>query len=264
MVTKFLSLDSNRHLLFLLSGQSLSPRAFWDFKLPTGETHADWIFKSGIDVCFFDPVGYGENKEFYQYDRIGYADQIETAIKKITKKYLSKTIVGFSTSTAPALIAAERKLFDKTIIFSPCIRMDKAYYVKHGDKFETSIEKLKRDRLAKISDRLMKQPYRYENWEQSLIEVIGKTEWVVPAKIVYDVTNYWVENNKNGFDHRKISNVFSIVGQYDYEITTGGYSRFKDLFPSLQEYVVPNSSHFSMWEKQAGMPRGQMIKIALQ
>ena len=48
------SLTTNEHLLFLLTGQSISPRGFWDFKLPEGKTHSEYFVEAGIDVVLFD------------------------------------------------------------------------------------------------------------------------------------------------------------------------------------------------------------------
>ena len=105
--------DENTHLLFLLPGQSLSPRVFWDYPTEEG-SHAQWLFSQGIDVVLFDPVGYGNSKSFYPYDRVDYARQILEAAETLPQKYNTKTIFGFSTSTAPALIASQQ-YFNKVI-----------------------------------------------------------------------------------------------------------------------------------------------------
>jgi pimeloyl-ACP methyl ester carboxylesterase len=264
VTTEYLNED-NKHLLFLLPGQSLSPRAFWDFELPEGKTHAKIFFESGLDIIMFDPAGYGKSPEFYQYDRVGYADQIEYFLNTfVNKDYVSKTIFAFSTSTAVALIAAERKLFDKVIIHSPSIRNDPQYYVKHGVTFETNIEKLKTNRIEKISDRLIPNKSRIPNWEQRILDVIQTTSWKVPAKPVYDVNNYWVDHGNNGFNQENITaEILAIRGQYDYECKTGGYELFMQMFPKTQEIVIPNSTHFSMWEKESAKTRAAMLKFCL-
>jgi len=265
MVTTEVSLEQNKHLLFLLPGQSLSPRAFWDFKLPDGHTHIDYFLSAGIDVILFDPCGYGESSDYYQYDRVGYADQIESAIKELKKEYVSKTIFGFSTSTAPALIAGERGLFDKVIIHSPSIRMDKRYYVKiDTEYFETGIEKLKKERIEKISDKLIPSPNRIEGWEQKILDVVGSDTWKVPSQPVYDINNYWVDTGQLGFDPAKVPPILSIIGEFDYESTTGGYDTFKGLFPDSKEVVIPYSTHFSMWENSSALTRLEMIQWVLQ
>lgn len=266
MVTSELSIESNRHLLFLLPGQSLSSRAFWSFKLPDGKTHAEYFLEAGIDVIMFDPAGYGTSPEFFNYDRTEYADQIEMMVKMISndKKYETKTILGFSTSTAPALIAAERGLFDKVILHSPSIRNDKKYYVKHDAEFNTGIEKLKKERLEKISDKLIPNPNRIDGWEERILEVVGKYTWKVPAQVVYDINNYWVDHKTNGFDPSKITaDILAIRGEFDYECTTGGYDEFKKLFPNCTEVVIPNSTHFSMWENSSSITRLEMIKFVV-
>jgi pimeloyl-ACP methyl ester carboxylesterase len=264
MVTTEVSLEQNKHLLFLLPGQSLSPRAFWDFKLPDGYTHIDYFLGAGIDVILFDPCGYGESSDYYQYDRVGYADQIESAIRELKKEYVSKTIFGFSTSTAPALIAGERGLFDKVIIHSPSIRMDKRYYVDFDTEyFETGIEKLKKERLEKISDKLIPTPNRIEDWEQKILDVVGSTTWKVPSQPVYDINNYWVDTGQLGFDPAKVPPTLSIIGEYDYESTTGGYETFRRLFPDSTEVIIPNSTHFSMWENESCRTRAEIVKYCL-
>jgi pimeloyl-ACP methyl ester carboxylesterase len=263
MVTSELTIESNEHLLFLLPGQSMSPKAFWDFKLPDGKTHAEYIVEAGVDVILFDPVGYGDSHEFFNYDRIEYANQIESAMAEVTKQYKTKTIFGFSTSTAPALVAASRGLFDKVIIHSPSIRNDKKYYVKHGEKFETGIKKLKTERLEKISNKLMENPFRLDGWEESIIDAMGGEEWVVPAQVVYDINNYWVDHGDNGFDASKVPPILAIKGEFDYESTTGGYDEFMKLFPEAQEVEIPYSTHFSMWETTSAITRLEMIKYCL-
>lgn len=262
MVTTELSIERNKHLLFLLPGQSLSPRAFWDFKLPENKTHAEYFLEAGIDVVMFDPAGYGNSPEFFNYDRVEYANQIQSAMEEITKEYETKTIFGFSTSTAPALIAAERGLFNKVIIHSPSIRNDKKYYVRHEAEFHTSIEKLKKERLEKISDKLIGTPNRIVDWEKRILDVIGKKNWKVPAQVVYDINNYWVEHGDNGFNPENIkADILAIRGEFDYECTTGGYELFAKLFPNMQEAVIPISTHFSMWENASALTRLEMIQF---
>ena len=248
---KMYTADANKHLLFLLPGQSLSPRVFWDY--PTDEgSHAQWFLSQGIDVVLFDPVGYGNSQEFYSYDRVGYAKQIIDATKSLPDKYDNKVIFGFSTSTAPALIASHQ-YFNKVIIHSPVIRQDPKYFVPHQEVLDVSIDKLITNRIGNISDKLIPKPNRVDGWKEKILSVIGKTEWKVPAKVVHDVGNYYPKRNQNGFDENKVPPILSIVGQYDYEITTGGYSLFKKYFPNIQEVIIPNSTHFSMWENEYKM-----------
>ena len=240
--------DENTHLLFLLPGQSLSPRVFWDY--PTDEgSHAQWLFSQGIDVIMFDPVGYGNSNSFYPYDRVAYAKQILEATETLPNKYETKTIFGFSTSTAPALIASQ-EYFNKVIIHSPVIRQDPKYFVPHQEVMDVSIDKLIQNRIGNISDKLIPKPNRVEGWKEKILSVIGKTEWKVPAKVVHDVGNYYPKRHSNGFDPSKVPPILSIIGQYDYEITTGGYTLFKKYFPNIEEVIIPNSTHFSMWENE--------------
>lgn len=240
--------DANKHLLFLLPGQSLSPRVFWDYPTEEG-SHAQWFLSQGIDVALFDPVGYGNSKAFYSYDRVNYAQQIIEATKSLPQKYTNKTIFGFSTSTAPAIIASQ-EYFNKVIIHSPVLRQDPKYFVPHDEVLDVSIDKLITNRIGNISDKLIPKPNRVDNWKEKILSVIGKTEWKVPAKVVHDVGNYYPKRHSNGFNPEKVPPILCIVGEYDYEITTGGYTLFKKYFPNTKEVIIPNSTHFSMWENE--------------
>jgi pimeloyl-ACP methyl ester carboxylesterase len=255
--------DDNEHLLVILPGQTLSPRVFWDFKLPDGKTHSEHFYDAGIDVILFDPVGYGNSKQFYEYDRIGYARQIHNVTSKLTKPYKTKTVLGFSTSTAPAIIASQT-YFNKVIIHSPAFRSNRKYFVKHEEVYETNIDKLKSERIGKISDKIIPKPNRIEGWEERILEVIGKREWSVPGKVVRDISNYWVLRGNHGFNPAKVPPILSIIGEYDYEMTTGGYTEFRSAFPNLQEVIIPESTHFSMWENQSHRTRAEVIQWVLQ
>jgi len=240
--------DENTHLLFLLPGQSLSPRVFWDYPTEEG-SHAQWFLSQGIDVILFDPVGYGNSKSFYPYDRLGYAKQISEAVNSITKEYSVKTIFGFSTTTAPALIASQ-EYFNKVIIHSPVIRKDPKYFVPHGEVFDVSIDKLLQERINKISDKLIPKPNRVEGWREKIKSVLGKEEWSVPAKVVYDVGNFYPKRRILGFDPDKVPPIMCMYGQYDFEVSCGGLESFKEYFKDFKEVIIPNSTHFSMWENE--------------
>lgn len=263
MVANEYFVEGNKHLLFILPGQSMTSRAFWDFKLPDGKTHTEYFVEAGIDVVLFDPAGYGDSEEYFNYDRIEYSNQIEYALSQITKQYESKTIFGFSTSTAPALVAANRSLFDKVIIHSPAIRNDKKFYKQHDEHFETGFKKLKEERVAKISDTLIPKSNKLEGWENAVKEVMGCEHWKVPAQVVYDINNYFIDNGEHGFDPEKVPPMLAILGEYDYEATTGGYDEFKKLFPRCKESIIPNSTHFSMWENACALTRLEIIQFVV-
>lgn len=244
---KTYSVEENNALLFLLPGQSMSPRAFWDFELPDGKTHSQHFLEAGIDVVLFDPVGYGNSLAFYQYDRVGYARQIHSVVKTITKKYNSRTILGFSTSTAPAIIASQ-SYFDRVIIHSPTVKHHRKNFVKHDDVFISNMKKLIEERIGKISDKIIPKPNRIDDWESRISNVLKTQEWKVPAKPLHDVNNYWILRGTHSFDVSKVPPILVIRGEYDYECTTGGYDAFKQIFPNCKEVIIPNSTHFSMWE----------------
>lgn len=257
--------ENNKDLLFLLPGQTMSPRAFWDIKLPEGKTHSEYFFEAGLDVILFDPVGYGKSKEFYNYDRVSYAQQIKSVTDTLTKEYRNKTILGFSTSTAPAAISSTHGYFNKLAFHSPCIRAhDKI--VEYQEIFTTSIELLKAKRLKDFGDRLMPKANRVDNWEQSLMEVLKTNTtydngtWSVPGQIVRDIDNYYTINKTTGIDYDKMpEDVFSVHGQYDFEMMKFGCEILINARPNLKVVVVPDSSHFSMWENNNHITRKAII-----
>jgi pimeloyl-ACP methyl ester carboxylesterase len=258
---------SNKHLLFLLTGQSMGPRSFWDFKLPDGKTHSEYFLEAGIDVILFDPIGYGKSTEFYSYDRVGYAKQIIDITKTITKEYTNKAMLGFSTSTSPALIAAESDYFNKLIFHSPAImRFTDKTLLQTDEVFESNMDKLKDSRIGKISDMIIPKSNRVDGWEESITEV-NKTYtsykngyWKCPGSVVGDVSNYHILNGNHGFDVKKINaEILTIVGQYDFEMYTvvnlpWFVRTFRPKFVS-----IPNSTHFSMWENNSHLTRKEII-----
>lgn len=259
--------ENNQHLMFILPGQSMSPRAFWDFTLPEGKTHSEYFYEAGIDVILFDPVGYGKSTDFYNYDRHGYADQVLKATSTITKEYKSKTIVGFSSSTAGAIIASTAGYYDKLLLLSPVIRMI-SRPVPEEELFETSIELLKSKRLKEFGDRIIPKTNRLPNWEDSLREVMEtntwKTDigWKVPGQVVRDVMNYFPKYESSGYDGTKLPpQVMSIHGMYDYEVVRFGYEQLFVDKPDTEVKVIPNSTHFSMWENECHLTREYMIEF---
>jgi pimeloyl-ACP methyl ester carboxylesterase len=260
---KYYQEKQNKHLLFLLPGQSLSPRAFWDFELPDGKTHAQHFVESGIDVVLFDPVGYGNSKHFYNYNRIKYAEQIKTATEQLKKKYKTKTIFGFSTSTAPAMIAGHNGFFNKIIIHSPGIQERHEFlpfYRRTGYSFDSNFEILIRERIQKISDVLIPKSNKIDNWVQRVRSVVGNN-WRAPYQTVNDNHTYWLYNKTHSLTFNTSVNTLILVGEYDNEIVEMAkcYSRFKTMFPDNKSVVIPNSTHFSMWENNSHLTRQAII-----
>lgn len=262
---------NNNHLLFILTGQSMTPRAFWDFKLPDSKTHSEYFYEAGIDVILFDPVGYGKATDYYPYDRISYSDQIKKVTDTITKKYETKTILGYSTSTAPALCNSMHGFFDKVIIKGPGMVYGFDEPIVHDEDFVTNVENLKKSRLEPISDRIIPKTNRLENWEESLVDILSSStnynngDWKVPGQIVFDRRNYWVEHKEHGFDVSKVPPMIIIYGEYDFESIgseeyAGALSYFTPLFPNAPIKIVPNSTHFSMWENECATTRKYIIE----
>lgn len=261
------SKPENKILLFLLPGQSMSPRSFWDFRLPNGHTHSEYFLEEGIDVILFDPIGYGKSTDYYNYDRIGYAEQINAVTNTIEKEYTIKAILGFSTSTNPALVVAQNGYFNKLIFHSPCIpRFSDSKMLQNIDMFETSIDKLKNQRLKLISDLIIPQPNRIENWEEAITEVnrtftrYKNGTWSCPGKMVSDITDYFILHGGDGFDTNRIkADVLAIIGQYDLEMY--GEVNFPWFVRTLKAKVksIPDSTHFSMWENNNHLTRQAII-----
>jgi pimeloyl-ACP methyl ester carboxylesterase len=267
------SLTTNEHLLFLLTGQSISPRGFWDFKLPEGKTHSEYFVEAGIDVVLFDPIGYGKSTAFYQYDRIDYTKQIKDVTDTITKQYKSATILGYSSSSPVALCSAQDGFFNKVILVGPNIvnRTDDA--LPNIDTFQTNIEMLKQKRLKEVSERIIPKSNRLPNWEESLIEIVKTNtryengNWSVPGHIVNDRINYWMEHKSNGFEVDKISlikPILAIISEYEVETPISEQGLLMSLFPDTQIVSVPNSTHFSMWENDCAKTREFIIQYCTE
>lgn len=262
----------NKHLIFLLPGQSMGPRSFWDFKLPEGKTHSEYFLEAGIDVILFDPIGYGKSTEFYSYDRVGYAKQIVDVTKTITKEYTNKSILGFSTSTSPALIAAESGYFNKLIFHSPAIiRTTGKPLIKIDEVFESDMNRLKDIRIGKASDMLIPKSNKLDGWEEAITEVVKTYTgykngyWRCPGSVVGDVDNYYSVNGADGFDISKINaDVLTMVGQYDFEMYLPHVDLpwiIRTLHPKFVN--IPNSTHFSMWENNCHLTRKEIIDFLI-
>ena len=268
------SLPTNEHLLFLLPGQSISPRGFWDFKLPEGKTHSEYFVEAGMDVILFDPIGYGKSTDFYQYDRVDYAKQIKGVTDTITKKYRSSTVLGFSSSSPVALCSVQDKFFNKVILVGPnIVNNADDNSLPDMDIFEKNIEMLKQKRLKEISDRIIPKPNRLPNWEESLIEIIKTNttydngNWRVPGQMVTDRINYWINHKSNGFDIDKISlikPILAIISEYEVETPVSDQGLLLSLFPDTQIVTVPNSTHFSMWENDCAKTREFIIQYCTE
>jgi pimeloyl-ACP methyl ester carboxylesterase len=266
------SLTTNEHLLFLLTGQSISPRGFWDFKLPEGKTHSEYFVEVGIDVILFDPIGYGKSTDFYQYDRIDYAKQIKDVTDTITKQYKSATVLGYSSSSPVALCSAQDKFFNKVILIGPNI-VNRTNGLPDIDIFQTNIELLKQKRLKELSEKIIPKSNRLPNWEESLLEIIKTNtryengNWSVPGQMITDRINYWIKHKSNGFDVDKISlikPILAIISEYEVETPVSEQGLLLSLFPDTQIVSVPNSTHFSMWENDCAKTREFIIQYCTE
>ena len=262
---KYHQIEGNTHLLFLLPGQSLSARAFWEFNLPENKTHVDYFLQSGIDVILFDPIGYGKSTEFYNYDRIDYAKQITEVTKQIKKSYETKTIFGFSTSTAPALIAGQNDYFNKVIIHSPLVRQLESFiqnYDADQEYLHITFDFLLNERIAKVSDAIIPKSNKISGWIESVKKISGEN-WRVPYQVVNDIHTYWPKNQMHAIPSDKVIDTLAIVGQFDNELklSQNCYKRFREMYPHAVEVIIPDSTHFSMWENNSRMTRNVMINF---
>lgn len=280
--TKHYAKDSNSSVLVLIPGQSLSPRAFWDFELVCGKTHSEIFCDNGLDVLLIDPLGYGSSVwggVIENYDRDYYAKQISFVCDSLTKSYVNKTIFGFSTSTAPAMIASQT-YFNKLCLHSPALLSNSTRspdkFVPSGSivdgLFKTNLQSLKEARLATISDKLIGSPNRMPCWEPSLKKVIetfssyeDPHSWSCPYGPIEDLSTYYPLHKNHGYNRGKIpKQILTISGQYDAEVTLGmGYRGFKMQRLASTDVVIPDSTHFSMWENRASETRENILKYCL-
>jgi pimeloyl-ACP methyl ester carboxylesterase len=264
---KYHQSEGNNNLLLLLPGQSISPRGFWEFKLPDGKTHVDYFMKAGIDVILFDPLGYGKSTIFKNYNRIDYANQITSVVNQMVKQYDKKAVFGFSTSTAPALIAGHNGYFNKIIVHSPIIRQHPDGKFLPGFKIDqqvlqTNFEYLVRERIEKVSDVLIPKSNKIDGWIERVKNVIGDN-WRAPYQTLNDIHTYYCFYRKHDIPIKPITDVLSICGEYDNEVNLSkpAYDRFKEFFPHYKEVIIPNSTHFSMWENNSHLTREAMINF---
>ena len=262
---KYHKREENKHLLFLLPGQSLTPRAFWEFKLPEEKTHVDYFLESGIDVILFDPLGYGKSTIFKNYNRIEYAKQITDVTDQLTKHYDSKTILGFSTSTAPSLIAGHNGYFNKIIVHSPLIRQRPNRevfpdYENSKQVLDMDFDYMVNHRIEKVSDSLIPKSNKIDGWIDRVKEVSGES-WKAPYQTIQDIMTYYCFFGKHDIPTEPEIDTLRIVGEYDAEIISSPMcdKRFRDMFPLHKNVVIPNSTHFSMWENNSAITRNAMI-----
>jgi len=264
---KYYQSEGNSNLLVLLPGQSLTPRAFWEFKLPDGSTHVDYFMKAGVDVILFDPHGYGKSTVFKNYNRIEYANQITAVVNQMIKPYENKVVFGFSTSTAPALIAGHNGYFNKIIVHSPLIRQRPngqffPDYEISKQVMEVDFESLLENRIKNISDKLIPQSNKIAGWIDSVKQISGQS-WKAPYQTAQDIMTYYCFYRKHDIQSNPNIPVLRIVGEYDVEIKSSPVcdNRFKQMFPHHKSVVIPNSTHFSMWENNSNLTRDAMIKF---
>ena len=132
--------DSNEHLLFLLPGQSLSPRAFWDFKTPENTTHSQYFLESGIDVILFDPVGYGDSRGILNglSFRDKQAEQLINVVEYLEQRYSKIYLHGFCSTYHLPLIVANKKSVAGLLLLSPYL------LGLTGDEFNQTFNNLRR------------------------------------------------------------------------------------------------------------------------
>jgi len=225
--------------LFLIPGQSLSPRAFWS-------SHIYSFIKNNINVVMIDPIGYGNSYTEYlphPYDR----DFLHEQLKQVyySEKTAENTILGFCSTTANALKSCEFGM-DKVIILGPAI-LEETKEQSKGGWFNNTKEKLISERLNKISDKLVPKSignFRYPGWDINVPE-----NWQAPQDMLLDIKSYYAKHKNHNISFDICKNVLAIVGEYDYEPqATGGLTLFQRYMPQAKIYKLKNSTHFSMWE----------------
>jgi pimeloyl-ACP methyl ester carboxylesterase len=269
----------NEHVFISGTGQSVSPRAFWDIELPDGKTHAEHMVEAGIDVICVDPIGYGKSKfdandDFRNYDRKVYGKQLVDVGLSLKKEYKSRAVFGMCASTGPTLVAGfdPSGYFNRVIIHSPFVQ--KLDQIPESIDITQNMHSMTFDqflhiRLGKLGDLMVAdQPngnVRFDNFNENFKKVVGET-WTGPYNSVYDVSTYWAKHKDYGFKPNKKAKVLSVVGEFDAEVlkvdwSVEGFNNFKELFPKAKHVTIPGSTHFSMWEKNCDVLRNEMIKF---
>lgn len=266
--------NNNRNLIIVTPGQSFSSEVFFTLKIyPDSSTLADKIITSGYDIAFLDALHYGRSEGIFEgyYSRDVLADQCILAIDAIEQDYDNIFVCGFCTTANVPLIVASKKDISGALLMSPVyfdiVRQQKiieaqykSFLSYNGSKVGLKSIPEFYERFKTVSDSLVTSNLRVDNWEDLVKEKLDTYEnfserhkWPYSVDMSYDHCIYEYHNKTKGWDIKNIKcPIASFKGQFDFECYRGNmHEQFLDLVrPNLvTSTIVPNSTHFGMWEK---------------
>jgi pimeloyl-ACP methyl ester carboxylesterase len=262
---------SNQRAVVILPGRSMSGRNFWHFDPGTGITHAEQLAQSGIDVYIVDALGFANSTGIPQinYNRIYFAEQIAAVIETMPE-YNDIACLGFCNTTMVPLVLAAQGLVNRVVVMSPTvfdntwceqnpamIRLWQRTATESG-YWSTSLELLIEQHLAKISDTEIGEPQRVATWYQEMQRLTqGYTSynldsWTAPRTWWLDRINWPMTHGNHGFDINALAGVPILFtrGEYDVDVSQDWFDRAVGYFHTadIQTYIIPNTTHFSLWE----------------
>lgn len=267
-----LASKSNKNLLILIPGQSLSPLMFFDLPIYQDQSSiADKILDNTFDIVFMEPVGYARGKGLIKplYTREHLAEQLNLVVDEYANSYEKIITSGFCSTTHAPMIAVKHRPVNGILLLSPIFgepnyEFSQKYkflksrpWTDEESIFSNSLENLIKNRLEDRSDSLIGGNFRVKGWEDiftnRLTEILPDMPvgtWTAVTDMLYDLWIYPAENNNDGWSIEDIPcNVLCFRGQYDYESND---KRFDHVCKELKEKViaitVPGTSHFGMWE----------------
>jgi len=261
--------NQNKSVVITLPGQTLPPQMFFDIRIyPDGSSISDKIVLNGFDIAHLNPIGYGYSEGIITdlYTRDTMADQVCLAVDLLRSTYENIFLHGFCSTSHVPMIAACKKQIEGIVAQSPLsFRVGPNYYKEYmnnriNDPFlHNSLDNLKENRLKKKSDVLLGYSNKVDNWESLFVDHLkifknfkedGK--WFGVNDMVWDLWVYVSKNATQGWVIDEIECPISImVGEKDYECSTHDFNRFVyDVRSKLvSKNVVPNGTHFGMWDK---------------
>ena len=261
----------NSRAVVILPGRSMSGRNFWHYDPDIGVTHAEQLAAQGVDVYMVDALGFGNSTGFVRsdYNRIYFAKQIAAVIETMPE-YKDIACLGFCNTTVVPLVLAAQGVINRAVVMSPTvfdhnwcqqnsamIRLWQRTATESG-YWSTSLELLIEQHLAKISDTEIGEPQRVTTWHREMQRITqGYTSynlesWTAPRTWWLDRINWPMSHDDHGFDTNALAGVPILFtrGQYDVDVPQDWFDRACGYFDAanIQTYIIPNTTHFSLWE----------------